>query len=156
MPAASGEHVIAANHQHNFVKRTGTNTTISAGWTSVPFATLAQGSMVGVSTADNITFTMQPGLWTVIANLCANSTTTDIMGALFEGSNVDPYNAANTEIYSHNSSENVGSTGGTNLVAQIWVPPGATRAVRCSAFAPTGTLRSASPGIPRLTFSWHY
>jgi len=155
MPAASGEHVLAAQHAHNFVKRTGTNTTISAGWTAIPFATLAQGAMVGVSTADNITFTLQPGLWDVRTNLIPVANT-GIVAALFEGSNADPMNAVNTEVYSVVSSSNSGGLGGATATTHIWVPDGATRTVRCSAFATATTLRSATPGIPRLTFVWHY
>lgn len=156
MSFAAGDDVVAAEHVHNFVKRTGTNTTVSGGWTAIPFATLAQGTMVGVSTSDNITYTLQPGLWFVTVSLYANTGTTDITGALFEGSNVDPYNGSNTELYAHSTNQTVGSTAGVSLATQIFVPAAATRTVRCSAFAASGTLRSAAPGPPRLTFSWRF
>lgn len=155
MPYAAGETITAANEAHRFVKRTGTNTTVSGGWTAIPFATLAQGTMVGVSTSDNITYTLQPGLWLVHATIIAAGNT-GVIASLFEGSNVDPLNAANTEVYALSSGSNTGSVGGETLSAEIFVPLAATRTVRCSAFATGTTLRNTGPGIPRLTFSWRY
>lgn len=157
MPPLAGEKILAANAAHNFVKRTGTNTTISSAWTAVPFATLAEGSMVGVSTSDNITYTLNPGLWDVRATLIASSNQS-VIAALFRGSNVDPLNAGNNEVYALVSGTNTGSVGGVTVAAEIYVASGATTTVRCSAFAtgsPT-TLYSTGPGIPRLTFSWRY
>lgn len=155
MPLAAGERVTAAKLAHNFVKRTGTNTSIGGGWTSVPFATLAQGSMVGLTTSDNITFTMAAGLWRVYATV-SPSTNVAAIAALFEGSNVDPVNAANTEVYSLVSGTNTGSVGGVTVSAEIFVAVGATRTFRVSAFASGATLRNTGPAIPRLTASWRY
>lgn len=155
MSFAAGDDVVASEHVHNFVKRTGTNTSIGGGWTSVPFATLAQGTMVGISTADNITFTLQPGLWDVRANL-SPSTNVALIAALYEGANVDPVNAGNTEVYSLVSGTNTGSVGGVTVTAEIVVPAGATRTFRVSAFASGATLRNTGPAIPRLTASWRF
>lgn len=155
MPVAAGEQAVAANQAHRFVKRTGTNTSIGGGWTAVPFATLAQGAMVGVSTSDNITFTLGPGLWDVRANL-SPSTNVALIAALFEGSNVDPVNAANTEVYSLVSGTNTGSVGGVTVTAEIFVALATTRTFRVSAFASGATLRNTGPAIPRLTVSWRY
>jgi len=155
MSFAAGDDVVASEHVHNFVKRTGTNTTVSGAWTAVPFATLATGTMVGVSTSDNITYTLQPGLWDVRATVIA-STNVALIAALFRGTaSADPLNAGNNEVYSIVSGSNTGSVGGVTVAAEIFVAAGATTTVRCSAFA-AGSLYSTGPGIPRLTFSWRY
>jgi hypothetical protein len=154
MSFAAGDDVVAAEHVHNFVKRTGTSTNISGGWTAVPFATLAQGSMVGISTSDNITFTLTTGLWQVHATV-SPATNVAAIAALFEGGNVDPVNAANTEVYSIVSGTNTGSVGGVTVSAEIYVPSG-TRTFRVSAFASGASLRNTGPAIPRLTVSWRF
>lgn len=140
--------------EHRFVKRNGTNTGIGAGWTGIPFATLAQGTMVGVSTSDDIIYTLQPGLWDVRATLVPVANI-GLIAALFEGSvSVDPLNVGNIEVYSLVSGTNTGSVGGVTVAAEIYVPVGSTRQVRCSAFASGTTLRNTGTALPRLTFSW--
>lgn len=154
MPAFSGDFVLSSDHQHNFTKRTGTNTNIAGAWASIPFATLAEGAMAGITTPDNIVFTLASGLWTVGCTLTASAGAA-MVGALYEGSAGDPYNVVNTEVYAVSPTTNTGGVGAVNLFTQILVS-GSSKSVRCSAFAATGTLRSATPGIPRITFSWKY
>lgn len=132
----------------NLIKRFGTNTNIGAGWTSVPFATLAEGTMDGVSTSDNITFTLDQGLWEVTASLPILSAN-PIIAALFRGTAVNPFTGTNTEIFSLSSGASVGGGGGATMHALINVTSAAS--VRCSAFATGTSLIATAPARPRLT-----
>lgn len=51
----------------SFSRYTGTSTAINNGsWKAMPFATLAEGTGLGITTADNTTWTLsQAGIWTV-------------------------------------------------------------------------------------------
>lgn len=134
-----------------WVKRTGTNTASGGGWTAVPFATLAQGTMTGVSTSDNITYTLQPGLWTVSVSLWA-SLTANLLGAIFEGGNVTPDDASNTEVYAVMSGGSAAGVAGVSLSTQIFVATATTRTFRVSFYQASGALRTGV-AAPRLVIS---
>lgn len=146
---------IALSKDDHYTLRQGTNTNIGGGWTSVPFATTIEGNNQGISTADNITFTLNTvGLWSVKAAIIPNGNA-GCVAALVRGSNADPFNAANTEIYSITSGSNAGSVAGVTLAADIRVDGGSTKTVRVSAFASGLSLYAAgNPGRSRLTFRW--
>ena len=140
-----------------FVRRVNTaGTAISSGWVSIPFATVESGSMSGLTVGvgnDIFTFT-EPGVWTVTVNLAIAQTNTPLLGALFMGANVDPYNVGNTRVYA--AGNGAGSTAASTTVslsAELIVPPASSRTCRVSAFATGGTLYTGLLA-PSITFSW--
>lgn len=139
----------------HYTLRKGTNTSIGAGWTAVPFASTIEGTNQGISTSDNITFTLSAiGVWSVKATIIPH-TNAACVAALYRGSaSVDPFNAGNTEIYSITSGSNTGSVGGVTVAADIRVDGGSTKTVRVSAFASGASLSSTDPDRSRLSFRW--
>lgn len=139
----------------DFTQRGGTNTAIGGGYTLIPFATTEQGSNAGLTTADNITFTMSPGLWTVTCSLKPGTSAAAIVAALWSGTGTNPFSGGTmTELYSVQNSAATGSDGGCTLTADIYVAVATTKTVRVSAFAsPTSSLIAAGTyGHPRITF----
>lgn len=147
---------VPLTHDDYYTLRQGTNTSISAGWTAIPFATTVEGSNQGITTSDNITYTFtQNGVWHVKATIIPNGNAACV-AALFRGTaSADPLNAGNTEVYSMVSGGNAGSVAGVTCSADIRVDGGSTKTVRCSAFASGLSLFAAgNPGRSRLTFCW--
>jgi hypothetical protein len=143
------------SHDQYYTYRLGTNTTIGTSWVSVPFATAGEGSNAGISTSDNITWTLnEAGIWSVRASF-ANTAAISLGGALFRGTVADPFNATNSEIYSTSFGGLTGGGSGVTMSADIRVATGGTRTVRCSALGSgAGALSSSGPSRPRISFNW--
>lgn len=144
-------------HDQYTTFRLGTSTSISnSAWTSVPFATAGEGSSQGISTSDNITWTFdQPGTWSVKVML-GNNSNQGFIGALIRGSNVDPFNVANSETYAFDSAPAIQTVAGMTLAADIRVATGGTRTVRCSCISTSASFSfpSSGPMRPRISFKW--
>lgn len=143
-------------HDQYMTFRLGTNTAVTnANWVSVPFATAGEGSSAGISTSDNITWTLnEPGIWTVMATF-GNNAGLSVGGALFRGTIVNPFDAANSEIYSVSFGGLVAGASGVTMSADVRVATGGTRTVRCSAISSAvGNLNNSAPMRPRISFKW--
>lgn len=139
-----------------YTSRLGTTTTVTNAWTPIPFATADEGSLAGVSTSDNITFTFdEPGIWSVKATLIQDDNVSFI-GCLLRGSNNDPFNAANQNVYSMQSANVIQTVAAVTLAADIRVATASSRSVRCLAIALSGSfiLSSSGPVRPRISFKW--
>lgn len=143
-------------HDQYFTSRLGTNTAISsASWTPVPFATADEGSGQGISTSDNITWTFnEPGIWSVQCTLISNSNVS-FVGCLLQGTNNDPFNAANQRVFAMQSANVIQTVSAVTLSADIRVATAASRTVRCLAIGLAAlSLVSSGPVRPRLSFRW--
>jgi hypothetical protein len=143
-------------HDQYFTYRQGVTTSISnTAWTPVPFVNAGEGGSQGISTSDNITWTLnEPGVWTVGVTLVSNSNIS-FVAALYRGTINDPFNVANSEIYSMASCSPVQTVAGLTLTADIRVATGGSRTVRCTAIgSATFSLVSSGPIKPRISFKW--
>lgn len=143
-------------HDDYYTFRKGTNTNIGAGWTPVPFATTVEGSNQGISTSDNIRFTLTAiGIWSVKASIIPSGNAGCVAGLYRGTASDDPLNVGNTEVYSLVSGSNAGSVGGVTVSADIRNDGGSTKIVRVSAFASGLSLyANSSPAASRITFKW--
>lgn len=135
-----------------FVKRTGTSTSITSSWTSVPFATLAQGTMTGVSTSDNITYTLTAGTWDIRAMLYPVSGV-NMVASIHEGASASADDPGNTELYSIMAGFVISGVGGVTVLAQIFVATATTRTFRVSAAAASTVALKTGVGVPRLSIT---
>lgn len=139
-----------------YTSKLGTTTTVTNAWTPIPFATADEGSLAGISTSDNITFTFdEPGIWAVKVTLIQDDNVSFI-GCLLRGSNNDPFNAANQNVYSMQSANVIQTVAAVTLAADIRVATASSRSVRCLAIALSGSfvLTSSGPVRPRISFKW--
>lgn len=147
---------IALSKDAYYTLRKGTSTAVTTSWTAIPFATTSEGSNQGVTTPDNIVFTLTaPGTWTVTANLySAGGFAT--AGALYRGTVADPSDTTNSqEIYSMNVGGTFSGIGGVTVTADINVAVATTRTVRCScAMSSSSSLSATTPRQSRISFKW--
>jgi hypothetical protein len=147
--------LVALDQRGTYTRYTGTTTPIvHSAWTAIPFATLAQGTGLGLSVSgDNKTFTMtKAGVWEVkfmaLANTSANQT-----GCVFAL-------AATTAFSTYFAQQGTPLLAGASQASVTYeMNSDGTGTIVCGVFlvVSTGTTDSAlltSPMAPRLTFKW--